>query len=65
MLGATILYIQKYLLLYYLFLFIYLWKHRYKCRAEFCYLYGLRWKTCGCELWAEDRLVIRVREVVD
>ncbi|KAL7938805.1 hypothetical protein V8C35DRAFT_289242 [Trichoderma chlorosporum] len=29
------------------------------CKAEFCYICGKRWKTCGCELWSEDMLVNR------
>ncbi|RAK97440.1 E3 ubiquitin-protein ligase [Aspergillus ibericus CBS 121593] len=36
-----------------------------KCRAQFCYLCGMRWKTCTCERWAEDHLVVRAEEVVD
>ncbi|EHA19664.1 hypothetical protein ASPNIDRAFT_179760 [Aspergillus niger ATCC 1015] len=36
-----------------------------KCRAEFCYLCGLQWKTCECVVWAEERLVARAVEVVD
>ncbi|KAL2871417.1 E3 ubiquitin-protein ligase [Aspergillus lucknowensis] len=36
-----------------------------KCRAEFCYLCGLGWKTCSCERWNEQRLVERAQEVVD
>ncbi|KAL7797219.1 hypothetical protein V8C37DRAFT_370382 [Trichoderma ceciliae] len=29
------------------------------CKAEFCYVCGRRWKTCGCELWNENMLVAR------
>ncbi|PYI05378.1 hypothetical protein BO78DRAFT_408205 [Aspergillus sclerotiicarbonarius CBS 121057] len=36
-----------------------------KCRAEFCYLCGLQWKTCACERWAENNLVARAEELVD
>ncbi|KAL4806770.1 hypothetical protein BDV18DRAFT_159940 [Aspergillus unguis] len=36
-----------------------------KCRAEFCYLCGLQWRTCSCERWNEQRLVERAQEVVD
>jgi hypothetical protein len=38
---------------------------RCKCRAEFCYLCGLGWKTFSCERWNEQRLVERAQEVVD
>ncbi|KAL4864105.1 hypothetical protein BDV12DRAFT_189211 [Aspergillus spectabilis] len=36
-----------------------------KCRAQFCYLCGLEWKTCSCERWNKQRLVERAQEVVD
>ena len=39
--------------------------NRCKCRAEFCYLCGLQWKTCECVIWDERRLVARAAEVVD
>ncbi|KAE8391180.1 hypothetical protein BDV23DRAFT_171774 [Aspergillus alliaceus] len=29
---------------------------RCKCKAEFCYLCGARWKVCSCRLWDEARL---------
>lgn len=27
------------------------------CRAEFCFLCGVRWKNCACPQWNEDRLL--------
>ncbi|RAL06902.1 uncharacterized protein BO97DRAFT_447229 [Aspergillus homomorphus CBS 101889] len=36
-----------------------------KCRAEFCYVCGAKWKTCACDRWDEERLVARAEEVVD
>ncbi|KAL1968066.1 hypothetical protein VTN77DRAFT_2196 [Rasamsonia byssochlamydoides] len=27
------------------------------CRTEFCYACGLRWKTCQCPIWDENRLL--------
>ncbi|KAK3900034.1 IBR finger domain-protein [Staphylotrichum tortipilum] len=35
------------------------------CRAEFCYECGLRWKTCRCEQWEEERLYVQAGEIVD
>lgn len=35
------------------------------CRAEFCYHCGRRWKTCECELWAEERLVNRAEVIME
>ncbi|KAK3074708.1 hypothetical protein LTR53_002651 [Teratosphaeriaceae sp. CCFEE 6253] len=35
------------------------------CRAEFCYVCGLRWKTCACPQWHEERLTERAEAVVD
>ncbi|KAE8140870.1 hypothetical protein BDV38DRAFT_279846 [Aspergillus pseudotamarii] len=35
------------------------------CKAEFCYLCGIRWKSCRCEMWSERRLVARAEEIVD
>lgn len=29
------------------------------CKAEFCYLCGAKWKTCGCVQWDEARLYQR------
>ncbi|KAI1745308.1 hypothetical protein F4680DRAFT_98806 [Xylaria scruposa] len=34
-----------------------------KCRAEFCYLCGAQWKTCGCVQWEEHRLYERAEEI--
>ncbi|KAI0452865.1 hypothetical protein F5B21DRAFT_481393 [Xylaria acuta] len=36
-----------------------------KCRAEFCYLCGAQWKTCGCVHWEEHRLYERAEEIYD
>ena len=38
---------------------------RCKCGAQFCYLCGLEWKTCSCDRWSEQNLVVRAEEVVD
>ena len=38
---------------------------RCPCQAEFCYVCGLKWKTCGCDNWDEDRLMLRANDVVD
>ncbi|OHF02232.1 IBR finger domain-containing protein [Colletotrichum orchidophilum] len=35
------------------------------CRAQFCYLCGLQWKTCTCEQWNEERLVARANVIVN
>ncbi|KAB8204430.1 hypothetical protein BDV34DRAFT_213885 [Aspergillus parasiticus] len=34
-----------------------------RCGFEFCYICALKWKTCGCEVWDEDRLVDRAHQV--
>jgi len=39
--------------------------NRCPCQAEFCYVCGLKWKTCGCENWDESRLYLRANDVVD
>jgi ribonuclease I len=31
-------------------------RSRCPCGAQFCYVCGLKWQTCSCELWNEDRL---------
>lgn len=36
-----------------------------RCRAEFCYVCGERWKTCGCAQWDEARLLDRAADIVD
>ncbi len=36
-----------------------------RCRAEFCYLCGLRWQTCQCKFWDPPRLLARANTVVD
>lgn len=35
------------------------------CGAQFCYVYGARWKTCQCGQWDEDRLLDRAVGVVE
>lgn len=35
-----------------------------RCRAEFCFVCGLRWKTCQCELWEERRLLLEAEQRV-
>ncbi|RCI12170.1 hypothetical protein L249_0777 [Ophiocordyceps polyrhachis-furcata BCC 54312] len=35
------------------------------CGAEFCYVCGVLWKTCGCDTWDEDQLLNRAAVVVD
>ena len=39
--------------------------HRCRCGAEFCYVCGLRWKTCVCEQWDERNLLARANIIVD
>ncbi|KUJ11856.1 uncharacterized protein LY89DRAFT_653328 [Mollisia scopiformis] len=34
------------------------------CGAQFCYLCGEKWKTCGCSQWDENRLLARANQVV-
>lgn len=36
-----------------------------RCGAHFCYVCGQRWKSCGCILWEEPRLLARAAQVVD
>ncbi|RSL65567.1 hypothetical protein CEP53_003621 [Fusarium sp. AF-6] len=36
-----------------------------KCKAEFCYVCGERWKTCACPHWQEERLYNRANAIVD
>ena len=36
-----------------------------RCGAQFCYVCGQRWKTCGCEQWNEEHLVARANEIVN
>lgn len=36
-----------------------------RCGAQFCYVCGEKWKTCGCEQWHENRLLDRANTVVD
>lgn len=38
---------------------------RCKCGAQFCYVCGLRWKTCTREQWQEQRLLARATQIVD
>lgn len=35
-----------------------------KCGAQFCYICGLRWKSCRCNHWDEDRLLARAEQIV-
>ena len=35
------------------------------CRAEFCYLCALPWKTCTCPQWHDDRLLARANVIVN
>lgn len=41
------------------------WPHRCRCGAQFCYVCGQRWKTCGCPQWEEPRLYARAAQLVD
>ena len=34
------------------------------CGAQFCYVCGLRWKTCTCPQWDDARLLARATQVV-
>ncbi|KAJ3496296.1 hypothetical protein NLG97_g2761 [Lecanicillium saksenae] len=36
-----------------------------RCKSEFCYVCGKKWKTCDCEQWDEDRLVERAELLVN
>ncbi|KAG6132173.1 hypothetical protein E4U12_003307 [Claviceps purpurea] len=36
-----------------------------RCKAQFCYVCGLKWKQCRCAQWDEDRLVARADNIVD
>ncbi|KAG6063568.1 hypothetical protein E4U32_001084 [Claviceps aff. humidiphila group G2b] len=36
-----------------------------RCKAQFCYICGLKWKQCSCAQWDEDRLVARTDNIVD
>lgn len=36
-----------------------------RCKAEFCYLCGRRWKECACKQWDDDRLIARAQGIVD
>ncbi|KAL7960297.1 hypothetical protein V8C34DRAFT_321520 [Trichoderma compactum] len=36
-----------------------------RCGAQFCYVCGMKWKTCSCDQWDENRLVDRANVVVD
>lgn len=39
--------------------------HSCKCKAEFCYICGIKWKGCHCDDWEEDLLDLRAQQVVD
>ncbi|PWY70394.1 hypothetical protein BO94DRAFT_423230, partial [Aspergillus sclerotioniger CBS 115572] len=34
-----------------------------RCRYEFCYVCGTKWKKCRCEVWDENRLLHRAQHV--
>ncbi|EMD00127.1 hypothetical protein BAUCODRAFT_119717 [Baudoinia panamericana UAMH 10762] len=34
-----------------------------RCSAQFCYICRLRWKTCTCPQWDENRLMARAHDV--
>ncbi|KAI0851948.1 hypothetical protein F5Y00DRAFT_274217 [Daldinia vernicosa] len=34
-----------------------------RCGAQFCYVCGLRWKTCACAQWDENRLFDRAEAI--
>lgn len=34
------------------------------CRAEFCFVCGLPWKTCRCDVWEERRLLLQAEQRV-
>ncbi|AEO71239.1 uncharacterized protein THITE_2058763 [Thermothielavioides terrestris NRRL 8126] len=36
-----------------------------RCKAEFCYICGAKWKTCDCPQWNEDRLLARANVIVN
>ncbi|KAF5869055.1 putative ibr finger domain protein [Botrytis fragariae] len=36
-----------------------------RCGATFCYICGLKWKTCRCPQWHEDQLIARATEIVN
>lgn len=36
-----------------------------RCNAQFCYVCGLKWKTCQCPQWDEARLYSRATEIVN
>ncbi|KAH7391262.1 hypothetical protein BKA64DRAFT_626226 [Cadophora sp. MPI-SDFR-AT-0126] len=33
------------------------------CRSEWCYICGVAWKNCRCEIWEENRLLDRANEI--
>lgn len=37
--------------------------HSCRCGAEFCYICGLRWRTCICDQWNEPQLYVRGAEL--
>ena len=39
--------------------------YRPRCGKQFCYVCGLEWKTCNCDLWHENRLYDIANRVVD
>ncbi|KAI1150465.1 hypothetical protein F4825DRAFT_468172 [Nemania diffusa] len=38
---------------------------RCKCRAEFCYNCGVKWKNCQCAQWDEQRLYNRAEQILN
>lgn len=37
---------------------------RCPCGAQFCYICGVRWKTCLCPQWDEPRLLARATQII-
>jgi len=35
------------------------------CKSQFCYVCGMKWKTCNCDQWDEERLIERAENLVD
>lgn len=33
-----------------------------RCKHQFCYVCGAKWKTCACQQWQEDHLQERLRQ---
>ncbi|PYI02067.1 hypothetical protein BO78DRAFT_410911 [Aspergillus sclerotiicarbonarius CBS 121057] len=39
------------------------WQGCARCRNIFCYVCGTKWKKCTCEVWDENRLLLRAQHV--